>query len=178
MESLEILILSSCSKIKRIPKFMENIECLSKLHLDGIAITKLPSSIEYLTNLASLHLTNCKNLVCLPSIICSFKSLKDINLAGCSKLDNLPEKLWNVESLEKLDVSGIDLKELPFSIVTLENLKELSLQGCKGPPYKLWNNLFPLNLMPRRSLNPVRLFLPFLLGLSSLMNLDLSDCDL
>ncbi|XP_030970816.1 TMV resistance protein N-like [Quercus lobata] len=104
MESLEILILSGCSKIKRIPEFMTNMEHLWKLHLDGTAITKLPSSVEHLINIASLHLGHCKNLMCLPRIICSFKSLKDINLAGCSKLDGLPEELWNVESLEKLNV--------------------------------------------------------------------------
>ncbi|KAL4594474.1 hypothetical protein ACB092_12G023500 [Castanea dentata] len=177
MESLEILILSGCSKIKRIPEFMENMKSLSKLHLNATAITKLPSSIEHLTNLTSLHLRDCKNLVCLPNIFCSFKSLKDINLAGCSKLDGLPEQLWNVESLEKLNVSGITLKEPPPS-VTLENLKELSLQGCKEPPNKLWNNLFPLNLMPRRSLNPVSLLLPSLLGMRSLKSLDLSNCNL
>ena len=56
MKSLEILILFGCSKIKKIPEFMGNMECLSKLYLDGTAITKLPSSIEHLTNLASLHL--------------------------------------------------------------------------------------------------------------------------
>nr|XP_023920434.1 TMV resistance protein N-like [Quercus suber] len=136
MESLEILILSGCSKIKRIPEFMTNMEHLWKLHLDGTAIMKLPSSVEHLTNIASLHLRDCKNLVCLPSIICSFKSLKDINLAGCSKLDSLPEKLWNVESLEMLDVSGITLREPPSSVVNLKNLKVLSFRGCKGPPPK------------------------------------------
>nr|XP_023915577.1 TMV resistance protein N-like [Quercus suber] len=177
MESLEILILSGCSKIKRIPEFMENMKRLSMLHLEETAITKLPSSIEHLTNLDSLHLRDCKNLVSLPSIICSFKSLKDINLAGCSKLDGLPEKLWNVESLKKLNVSGITLREPPSS-VTLENLEELSLQGCKEPPHKLWNYLFPLNLMPRRSLNPVSLLLPSLLGMCSLKRLDLSNCNL
>ena len=113
----------------------------------------------------------------LPSIFCSFKSLKDINLAGSSKLDGLPEKLWNVETLEKLNVSGITLREPPSS-VTLENLKELSLQGCKEPPHKLWNNLFPSNLMPRRSLNPASLLLPSLLGMRSLKHLDLCNCNL
>ena len=38
MESPEILNLSNCSKINRIPKFMGNTEHLSKLHLDGTAI--------------------------------------------------------------------------------------------------------------------------------------------
>ena len=126
MKSLEILILFGCSKIKKIPEFMGNMECLSKLYLDGTAITKLPSSIEHLTNLASLHLRDCKNLMCLHSIICSFKSLKDINLVGCSKLDSLPEKLWNVESQEKLDASGIALREPPSFVLNLKNLKLLS----------------------------------------------------
>ena len=117
MESPEIFILFCCSKIKKILEFMRNMERLTKLHLDGIA---------------SLHLRDCKNLVCLPSIIYSFKSLKDINLFGCSKLDSLLEKLWNVESLEELDVSGIALRELPFSTVTLKNLKELFFWDVKG----------------------------------------------
>uniref|UniRef100_A0A7N2N8J8 Disease resistance R13L4/SHOC-2-like LRR domain-containing protein n=1 Tax=Quercus lobata TaxID=97700 RepID=A0A7N2N8J8_QUELO len=163
MESLQTLILFGCSKVKRILEFMGNMKRLSKLHLEETAITKLPSLIEHLTNLDSLHLRDCKNLVCLPSIFCSFKSLKDINLAGCSKLDGLLEKLWNFESLEKLSACGITLREPPSFVVMLENLKELSLQGCKGPPHKLWNNLFPLNLMPRRSLNPVSLLLPSIL---------------
>uniref|UniRef100_A0A7N2MGR0 TIR domain-containing protein n=1 Tax=Quercus lobata TaxID=97700 RepID=A0A7N2MGR0_QUELO len=125
MECLENLILSDCSKIKRIPEFARNMERLTKLHLDGTTITKLPSSIEHLTNLASLHLRDCKNLVCLPTIICGFKSLKDINVAGCLKLDNLPQSLLNVESLEELNVSGITFREPPFSVILLKNLKGL-----------------------------------------------------
>ena len=30
-ESFEILILSSCSKVQKLPKFMGNIECVSQL---------------------------------------------------------------------------------------------------------------------------------------------------
>ena len=55
MESLEVLILSGCSKIKRILEFMRNMEHLWKLHLDGIAITKLLLSVEHLTNLKELY---------------------------------------------------------------------------------------------------------------------------
>nr|POF00248.1 tmv resistance protein n [Quercus suber] len=178
LDKLKIITLNDSLNLIATPDFtgVPNLEKL--IFNDGIAITKLPSSIEHLTNLASLHLRDCKNLLCLPSIICSFKSLKDINLAGCSKLDGLPEKLWNVESLEKLNVSGIALREPPSSVVMLENLKELSFRGCKGPPPKLWNKLFPFNLTPRRSQNPVSLFLPSLLGMCSLTSLDLKDCSL
>ena len=165
MESLEILNLSNCFKIKRIPEFMGNMECLSKLHLDGIAITKLPSSVKHLTDLAALHLRDCKNLVCLPSNICNFKLLKELNVAGCSKLDNLTENLWNVVSLEELDLSGIALRKPPVSIVCLRNLRVLSLMGCKLP-------------LPRRKPNPVSLLLPYLPNLCSLTRLNLSNCDL
>ena len=148
MESLEILNLSNCSKINRIPKFMGNTEHLSKLHLDGTAIMKLPSSVEHLTNLAALHLRDCKNLVSLPSNICNFKLLKELKVTGCSKLDNLPENLWNVVSLEELDLSGIALRKPPVSIVRLRNP------------------------------NPVSLLLPYLPNLCSLTRLNLNNCDL
>ena len=67
MESLQILILSNCSKVKRIPEFGENMECVLNLYLDGTAITKLPTSIGNLTSLTSLGLRYCKNLMSLPS---------------------------------------------------------------------------------------------------------------
>ena len=54
MKSLETLILSGCLKIliKKIPKFGKNMQCVLKVYLDGIAITKLPMSIGHLIGLA------------------------------------------------------------------------------------------------------------------------------
>ena len=95
MESLEILILSGCSKVNKIPKFMGKMEHVSRLHLDGTAITRLPTSIRHLTSLASLNLRDCKNLVYLPRIIFNLKWLKNVDLTGCSKLDKLLEKMRN-----------------------------------------------------------------------------------
>ena len=89
MESLEILILSGCSKVNKIPKFMGKMEHVLGLHLDGTAITKLPTSIGHLTGLASLNLRDCKNLVYLPRSIFNLKLLKNVDLTGCSKLDKL-----------------------------------------------------------------------------------------
>ncbi|XP_030964898.1 disease resistance protein RML1B-like [Quercus lobata] len=96
MESLEILILSGCSKIKRIPEFMRNIE------------------------------SDCKKLVYIPGSSFSFMSLEDLNVAGNLKLDrqsknflslNLsslsPEK-WNrlSKSLNSILVWAPDLDHL------------------------------------------------------------------
>ena len=68
MESLEILIFSGCSKVKKkIPKFGENMKRVSKLYLDSTGITNLPTSIGNLTSHASLSVRGCKNLMSLPS---------------------------------------------------------------------------------------------------------------
>lgn len=159
MQSLEILILSGCSKFKRVPEFMTNMEHLWKLHLDRTAITKLSSSIENLTNLASLNLRDCKDLVRLPNSICNFKSLKALSVAGCSKLENLPENLWNINTLEVLDVSGVTIREPPSSFVLSRNLKRLRFRGCDV-------------------LQPMSFLLHALSDLRTLVILDLSDCNL
>ena len=67
MESLKILILSDCSEIKTIPEFGKNMELVIELHLDGTAITKLPTSIGNLSGFTSLNVRDCKNLMSLPS---------------------------------------------------------------------------------------------------------------
>ena len=107
MESLEILILSGCSKIKKIPEFGGNMQCVCKLYLNGTTITKLPTSIEHLTGLASLSLRDCKRLVCLPNTIFNIKFLKDVDISKCSKLDRLPENMENAKSVEVLNLSGL-----------------------------------------------------------------------
>ncbi|KAL4614179.1 hypothetical protein ACB092_07G035400 [Castanea dentata] len=56
MESLEILELYGCSKLRKIPEFkgiMRSLS-LSELHLDKTTTEKLPSSIEFLTTLTLL----------------------------------------------------------------------------------------------------------------------------
>jgi Leucine-rich repeat (LRR) protein len=177
MESLEILILSGCSKVKKIPEFGKNMECVRKLYLDGTAITKLPASIENLTSLVSLNLRDCKNLVCLPSTIFNLKLLKDVDISGCSKFERLPENLGNAESVEELDVSGTAIRHVPSSIGCLKNLKGLSFRGCKGlsSSKKSWYELIPFYSKPI-SPNPVGL--SPLLGLCSLTRLNLRDCNL
>lgn len=110
MESLEILILSGCSKIKRIPEFGKSMKHLLKLYLDGIAIRKLPTSIEHLAGLASLNLRNCENLMWLPNTLFNLKLLRNVDLSGCSKLEKLPENLGNAGNIEELDMSGTAIR--------------------------------------------------------------------
>jgi Leucine-rich repeat (LRR) protein len=177
MESLEILILSGCSKLKKFPEFGGNMERVCKLYLDGTTITKLPASIENLIGLASLKLKDCKNLVCVPNTIFNLKLLKDVDISGCSKFERLPENLGNAESVEELDVSGTAIRHVPSSIGLLKNLKRLSFQGCKGlsSSNKSWYELIPFYSKP---ISPDPVGLSPLLGLCSLTELNLSDCNL
>ncbi|KAK9993089.1 hypothetical protein SO802_022792 [Lithocarpus litseifolius] len=160
MESLEILILSNCSKVKRIPEFGENMERVSKLYLDGTAISKLPTSIENLTGLASLDVGDCKNLMSLPSTFFNLKLTKDLNLSGCSKL---LENLGITKSVVELDT-----QPLPSSNALFKTLKNLAFGGFK---------LLPFYSMPR-NLDFMGLLSTSLLAMSSLTCLNLSYCNL
>ncbi|KAH9781748.1 ADP-ribosyl cyclase/cyclic ADP-ribose hydrolase [Citrus sinensis] len=168
MKSLKTLVLSGCSKLMKFPENLRSMEDLSELFLDGTSITEVSSSIELLTGLQLLNLSDCKDLVRLPSRINGLKSLKTLCLSGCSELENVPENMEKIESLEELDISGTAIRQPPSSIFLMKNLKELSFRGCKGPPSSTscsWR--FPFNLM-----------LPSLSGLCSLTKLDLSDCNI
>uniref|UniRef100_A0A7N2LK51 ADP-ribosyl cyclase/cyclic ADP-ribose hydrolase n=2 Tax=Quercus lobata TaxID=97700 RepID=A0A7N2LK51_QUELO len=158
MEFLEILILSGCPNLKRIPEFGENMKNVSKLYLDGTAITKLPTSIENLTGLVSLNVKDCKNLMSLPSTFFNMKWLKDLNLSGCSKL---PENLVIEKMVEEVDVSGTATGLMAYSNTIFRSLKTLALGGFK-----------------RRSPNHMGLLPTSLWGLCSLTHLNLSYCNL
>ncbi|KAK9988861.1 hypothetical protein SO802_029100 [Lithocarpus litseifolius] len=157
-ECLVALELSNCSKLKKSPIFVGNMEFLEEPFLDRTAvgellrnfpqnlriveglvnldlsytaIEELPSSIVHLRELTSLTLRYCINLVCLSSTICGLKLLNSLDLFGCLKLDNLPEEIGNMQRLELLNLSWTAIKEVPSSIVRLKNLKELHIRGWK-----------------------------------------------
>ncbi|KAM5577883.1 disease resistance protein RPV1-like [Rosa sericea] len=164
---LRILVLSGCSKVKKIPDFVGSMEGLSELYLDETAIEQLPISVRLLTGLILLNLRNCKNLKSLPSDIGNLMSLKLLNICGCSKLEALPDSLGKIDCLEELDAGGTSISTLPTSICLLGNLKVLSLRGCKGMPGK----------RPRYP-RSFRLPITDSGGLRSLTELNLSDCNL
>nr|POE98961.1 disease resistance protein tao1 [Quercus suber] len=163
MKSLKDLNLFGCSKLDGLLENLGNVKSLEKLDMGGTAITKLPSSIVNLSNLASLNLKDCKNLVCLTRTICNMKSLKDLNLSGCSKLDKLLENMENAEVFEDHNTCGttntksiqhltglhsLNLRDcknllcLPSTIFNMKLLKDLDLYGCsklKNLPENLGN---------------------------------------
>ena len=85
-DSLEILNLSGCSKLKKIPEFGKDMQRLRELYLNGMTIDNLPLSVEHLTGLTLLNISHCKNLAGLPSGIVRLESLREFIVFGCSKL--------------------------------------------------------------------------------------------
>ncbi|KAL6127972.1 hypothetical protein ACLB2K_071333 [Fragaria x ananassa] len=164
LKSLKTLDLSGCSSLKRFPDVSGIMDNLLELYLDGTAIEELPSSIERLQGLVLLNLGNCRSLIRLPDNICNLACLTDLLVSGCSKLDRLPENLGNLESLVGLEVEGSGIRELPFSILRLNKLKELSCDGCKEMtmPLSSWSS--SVEESPS--------------SYSGLLHLHLSDCNL
>ena len=173
MESLQILTLSGCFKLNKFPEVQGKMEHLPELSLEGTAIKGLPSSIENLSGLVSLNLTNCKKLASLPQSICELSSLRILDLCGCSELKELPDDLGSLQCLVELKANGSGIQEVPPSINLLTNLQVLSLAECKGEKSKkrTWVSSFSSPTIP--------LGLPASFsGLSSLTKLNLSDCNL
>ncbi|RVW45319.1 Disease resistance-like protein DSC1 [Vitis vinifera] len=182
MESLEILTLSRCSKLKKFPEVQGCMKHLSELSLEGTGIKGLPLSIEYLTRLVLLNLRNCQNLESLSSCIYKLRSLEILILrllkTQRASRDNLPEGLGSLQGLEKLKAAETAIKELPPSISLLENLEVLSFKGCKGLEFKPRNSLLFFQLLPAEIPHSGGLQLPSFSGLRSLRKLNLSDCNI
>ncbi|KAI9116840.1 hypothetical protein K1719_012206 [Acacia pycnantha] len=164
MNCLEKFILSGCSNVRKLPEFGKGMERLSVLHLENIAISKLPQSLVNLTGLSILKLQNCKNLVCFPSDFQKLKAIKKIDISSCSRFSRLPENLNENEALEELYIGRTAIKEVPPS---LTNLKVLSIRG---------NNSYA----PLSSSSTPSTFLssPSFCNLSSLVKLSLRYCNL
>ena len=153
MESLETLILSGCSKIKKIPEFGENMQRVLKLYLDGTAIKEIPSSIGLLKNLKVLSFDGCKGLslfkspawydllpfysmpksphpVGLSSLL-GLCSLTELNLRDCN-LREIPDDIGCLFSLTEIDLSENSFVCLPDNIGHLCNLRKMMLENCKS----------------------------------------------
>ncbi|KAL7217216.1 hypothetical protein ACSBR1_029015 [Camellia fascicularis] len=178
LESLEVLNVSECSKLKNILVNFGYMKCLLGLYLDGIGVSEVPPSIGHLTNLVLLSLRNCKNLRSIPDNICQLKALTSLNLSRCSKLDQPPQGLGVLDCLKELRADCIAIRQLPPSIGLMKKLETLSLRGCKGIASYSWSYSLLPSILQRQRESYTTLELEALLGLKSLKNLFLNDCNL
>ncbi|VVA29079.1 Hypothetical predicted protein, partial [Prunus dulcis] len=180
MDSLVLLSLWGCSKVKKIPEFGKQMTKLFQLILCETAIEQIPSSIEHLVGLVELHVSDCKRLLGLPSAICNLKSLKILWALSCSKLDKLP---GDMESLEEVYLDGSAMRE---PLVVMKNLKHLNFSGSStsrdgidiGTGWGLDRLFGNRKSHPDPKPDPWGLVLSSLNHLCSLAELDLSDCNI
>ncbi|XP_054819838.1 TMV resistance protein N-like isoform X2 [Prosopis cineraria] len=165
MDCLQTFVLSGCLKIRKLPEFGKDMKCLSKLNLEGTAISKLPESLGNLIDLAELNLSGCKNLACLSNNVCKNKI---ITISGSSKLSRMPEDLNENGALEVLDV-GHQISKEAQSICEYNGRAHSSMSWSS---FSLLRKAFGLQ-RPSRSIN---LFLSP--SLSCLSELNLGYCNL
>ncbi|RVW82964.1 Disease resistance-like protein DSC1 [Vitis vinifera] len=180
LDSLETFDLDFCSNLEEFPEMKGSpMKALSYLHLRGCGIKELPSSIELLTELQCLNLSNCKNLRSLPSSICRLKSLGILSLNDCSNLDTFPEIMEDMKYLEFLELGGTGIKELPSSIQNLKSLRRLDMSNCLVTLTDSIYNLRSLeDLTLRGCCSNLEKFAKNLEGFCSLERLNLSHCNL
>lgn len=156
LKHLKILNLSGCSKLRMFPKFLEKMECLTELNLEGTAIGEL-SSFEELCELVGLNLEKGMTVLKLIklhsltslqrlsvnssasysmdiklrplSMLCS---IRKIDLSDCNLGEGaIPIDICRFAQLETLNLSGNNFVSLPGTINCLSKLKDLILEGCK-----------------------------------------------
>ncbi|XAR48852.1 hypothetical protein NMG60_11031817 [Bertholletia excelsa] len=157
---LVFLSMVGCKNLVNLPTAITQLESLEELFLNGCVYLKnIPDTVEKMVSLRTLELKHCRELRGLPNSICQIKSLVRVFLQDCPELERLPENLGDMESLEHLGVSGTGIKELPFSIVNLQKLETLEMDGCKEITF-----------------NSLRSFFLTVLGTSSMKHTPLSGC--
>ena len=146
---------SALNKSAEMKQYLSTIKKLFIYGVGATGISKLPNSIQYLTQLEDLTLYCCRTLTTLPETIGQLKNLHrlDINLCDIKKLpksivalkeltelhiispvlSELPENIGELNKIEKLSISGrmgtTELNHLPDSIKNLTNLRKLHISG-------------------------------------------------
>ncbi|ESR55001.1 hypothetical protein CICLE_v10018552mg [Citrus x clementina] len=139
-KDLKTLILWGCSNLKNFPKITS---ChISLLQLGEVGIKELPSSIECLSNLGELLITDCSELESISSSVFKLKSLNYIEISNCSNLKRFLEiPSCNTDGstgIERLGSCKLVLKEcsniesLPSSLCMFKSLTSLEIVDCQN----------------------------------------------
>ena len=161
LKYLDTFHLSGCSSLEKLPNFHPEMECLNTLGLQRSAIREVPSSIEHLSKLEELSLSNCKNLGDLPDSIYKLQQLKWLDTPTaklrptCDSFDgssgygfvNMTELNFHkyeriieldllmkpdyFPALERIILSDTNIVTIPESFSRFPRLIELHAANCK-----------------------------------------------
>ncbi|XP_031270048.1 disease resistance-like protein DSC1 [Pistacia vera] len=132
LTSLKHLYISGCSKLDRLPDDIGNLQSLEVFEANGIAATKLPSSMESLSNIRELSFERWKGQELVRSLspmLSGLKLFKKLNLNDCN-ITELPNSLGDLSFLEHLYLSGNNFESIPATIINLSKLSSLDLSHC------------------------------------------------
>ncbi|RVW64979.1 putative disease resistance protein [Vitis vinifera] len=158
LESLQILILSGCSKLEKFPEIRGlesedvqenygNLEWFKKLYSNGTAIRGMPSSISLFRNLVVLSFGGCSGPPSLSwslprrsshsidfLLLSDLCSLQHLDLSHCNLSEEVDlSKLGLLSSLKKLNLSGNNFVSLPSNVLSrLSQLTRLDLHNCRS----------------------------------------------
>ncbi|KAG2335114.1 hypothetical protein Bca52824_006294, partial [Brassica carinata] len=176
--NLEILKLSNCSSLTKLPSLPGN--SLEELDMGGCtSLVEFPSFVGNAVNLRELDLRNFQNLLELPSYVGNATNLEYLNLSNCLNLVELPFSLGNIQKLQSLILKGCSKLENFPNNINLELLNDLDLAGCSSLDLggcSIIGNAVNLQTLDLSSL-PQLLEVPSFIGnATNLEDLKLSNC--
>lgn len=154
LTNLTKIQLTNLKFLRTLPIDFSELKILRHLDLSGcIHLTRLPNSFPQLLQLQYLALRNCKSLSIPEDIMGEMSTLEYVDFQGCAHLIQLPlgmahqtslrylnlvdtpllqlpENLELLDKLEQLSIGSANLTELPRSVGSLVNLKQLILIKC------------------------------------------------
>ena len=135
---LEFFVLNSDAESLGIPDpFFEGTELLKVLDLSNVCLTRLPSSLGFLSNLRTLRVYRCtfEDI----AVIGELKKLQVLSFASC-EIERLPKEFMQLTDLRALDLWDCsDLEVIPQNVISsvsrLEHLclvKSFTKWGAEG----------------------------------------------
>ena len=121
---------SALNELLEIKQYLQTIKTLFVYGVT-VGISKLPNSIQYLTQLEDLTLYCCRSLTTLPETIGQLKNLRRLHINLCD-IKKLPDSIVALKELTELHIISPDLSELPENIGELNKIQKLSISGRMG----------------------------------------------
>jgi len=116
--------------LKSLPFGFAKLTNLQELYIESGAFTELKNDFTIFSNLDSLWLRGCHEILSLPSSLGKLLNLKEIKIESCKNLRSFPDELSGLKSLERLTISSCDsMRSCPDSIGVFPNLKYLWIGG-------------------------------------------------
>ncbi|XP_075649161.1 TMV resistance protein N-like [Castanea sativa] len=169
-KKLILLNLKGCKNLKSLPRKFE-MESLEILILSKCSnLKRIPEFGENMEHVTKLYLDGT-TITKLPTSIGNLTGVASLNARDCKNLMSLPSTLFNMKSLKYLNLSGCSKLE------NLGNVESVDMIGTLKNIAFGWFQLLPFYPMSRSS-ESKSLLLSSLFGLSSLRELNLSNCSL